>query len=778
MKKRFVYSTLSFLALLGCQAEQTIIVPEETDDTINNEAKVFIATIEEEFEPGTKTSLDGSGNVLWSIYNQVSIFAGSKANEHYRVAESSEGSMTATLNKVPGGVSASGNLIDNNVAFYPYASSASIIKNESNYIISSIEIPAAQNYVADSFGNGAFPMTAVTSTTGDMNLKFKNVFGGLKLQLKGTATIVSISIKGNNNEILSGNATVTVPIDGVPSVSLSSASSKSVILNCSTGVTLNTETATSFIIALPPITMENGFTVIVTDSESKHMEITTTKSQTIPRSGLLKMPAVNYVGSVGIDVPAGAIDLGLSVLWATCNVGALNPEEFGGYYQWAGIQDVNGTAIGWQNCPYYDYDYGKWTKYNGRTADGVVDNLSCLEAEDDVATVTRGSNWRTPTAREWWDLEYTENCSWTWATLNGVNGYIVQSKIPGFTDNWIFLPAAGYQLNSSTPQSVGTFGCYWASVLYNCSIDARHAYYAYFDSENVGSEHDFRRDGHTVRPVWGENIPATSLYLNLSSITLMKNETTDLVATVVPGRATNKSIVWNSDDTSIATVSSSGTVTAVAIGETTISATTSDGDLTALCNVIVTHDYVDLGLPSGTLWATCNINAAQPEHSGSYFAWGATRGYKPTNIEPDEDYDYCDWVVDSGYSGVGNGSSKNGTENLPVDSSYDAARNAWGEGWRMPTKEDFEELFSDSNTTTTYESSGYRITSKANGNSIYLGSYHGKGSGGILSPNGGFWTSSCSGLNSNQAYKCYSNGLIQSDSRYCRLPIRPVRDAF
>lgn len=300
MKKAFVFSLLATLAITGCQAELEELIPENNEQEVITQepAKVFTAIVDDDFSGDTKTSLDGSGNVLWKQYDQVSIFAASTVNEQYQVSDDSDGKTAATLNKIPAGGFVAGTDIDNNVAFYPYASTASIAKSGSNYVISDVELPATQTYVAGSFGNGAFPMAAVTSSTEDMNLKFKNVLGGLKLQLKGTATITSITVTGNNDEILYGDAEVTMAYGGVPSISLSDATAKTVTLDCGAGVTLDSETATIFIIALPPMTMTGGFTVVVRDSESKQMEIKTTKSQTIPRSNLLKMPAVNYVGTV------------------------------------------------------------------------------------------------------------------------------------------------------------------------------------------------------------------------------------------------------------------------------------------------------------------------------------------------------------------------------------------------------------------------------------------------------------------------------------------------
>ena len=306
MKKYFVYGLLATLVTTGCQNEKEIINPdnnEEQEVATQEPAKVFTAIVDEDFNKGTKTSLNGSGNVLWKLGDQVSIFAASTVNEQYQVSDDSDGKTAATLNKIPAGGFVAGTDIDNNVAFYPYASTAELSKNGDDYVISDIELPATQTYTAGSFGNGAFPMATVTSSTEDMNLKFKNVLGGLKLQLKGTATITSITVTGNNDEILCGDAEVTTTYGGVPSISLSDASAKTVTLDCGAGVTLDSETATPFIIALPPMTMTGGFTVVVTDTEGKEMEIKTTKSQTITRSNLLRMPAVNYVGENKLASP-------------------------------------------------------------------------------------------------------------------------------------------------------------------------------------------------------------------------------------------------------------------------------------------------------------------------------------------------------------------------------------------------------------------------------------------------------------------------------------------
>ncbi|MGM9792353.1 MAG: hypothetical protein ACI3Y4_08155 [Candidatus Cryptobacteroides sp.] len=192
-----------------------------------------------------------------------------------------------------------------------------------------------------------------------------------------------------------------------------------------------------------------------------------------------------------------AVDLGLSVKWADCNLGATKPEEYGGYYQWAGTVDVSDTSIylDWDNCPYHtgsSYSSG-WTKYNTKSSYGTVDNKTTLEASDDAATVNLGEKWRMPTDAEWTELR--KNCTWNWTTLNGIDGYMVASKTNG---NSIFLPAAGYR-RSDDLYDVGSYGSYWSSSLNTGSPDL--AFLVYFYSDFVVRGNDYRYYGQSVRPV-------------------------------------------------------------------------------------------------------------------------------------------------------------------------------------------------------------------------------------------------------------------------------------
>lgn len=190
------------------------------------------------------------------------------------------------------------------------------------------------------------------------------------------------------------------------------------------------------------------------------------------------------------------VDLGLSVKWATMNIGATRPEEYGDYFAWGETKPKSDYSLS-------TYKYGNSIKnINKYCTDRFYgyrffkDNKTILDPEDDAAHVNWGGDWRMPTKEE--QDELCENCTWTWTTLNGVNGYKVQSKKIGYTDKWIFLPAAGYRGDSGLCD-VGNYGDYWSSSLYTGNPD--YAYDLYFASGEVDWGYDYRYRGQSVRPV-------------------------------------------------------------------------------------------------------------------------------------------------------------------------------------------------------------------------------------------------------------------------------------
>ena len=192
------------------------------------------------------------------------------------------------------------------------------------------------------------------------------------------------------------------------------------------------------------------------------------------------------------------VDLGLSVKWATCNVGANSPEEYGDYFAWGEIKPkakYNWETYKWCNVV-NGFNKSTITKYCTDTEDGTVDNKTILELLDDAANANWGGDWRMPTKEE--QEELRKNCTWTWSKKNGVNGYTVT----GPNGNSIFLPAAGIRYDSDLyyAGSYGYYyGFYWSSSLSSNYSD--NACNLHFSSYGVDWYDNDRDHGLSVRPV-------------------------------------------------------------------------------------------------------------------------------------------------------------------------------------------------------------------------------------------------------------------------------------
>lgn len=189
------------------------------------------------------------------------------------------------------------------------------------------------------------------------------------------------------------------------------------------------------------------------------------------------------------------VDLGLSVKWASCNVGASKPEDYGDYYTWGETETKSTYSLSnYKHCNGSDF----MTKYSTNSIYGTVDNKTTLDPEDDAAYVIWGGDWRMPTKTEFDELCDGDNCTWTWTTRNGVNGYLVTSKKSGYEGASIFLPAAGTRSDTYLYDD-GYCGIYWSSSL-NTDAPA-NAWYLSCDSDNKGMDYCRRYDGFSIRPV-------------------------------------------------------------------------------------------------------------------------------------------------------------------------------------------------------------------------------------------------------------------------------------
>ena len=202
----------------------------------------------------------------------------------------------------------------------------------------------------------------------------------------------------------------------------------------------------------------------------------------------------DYADRIQAIVNPSAVDLGLSVKWASFNLGATKPEDYGDYYAWGETEPKENYS--WSTYKFGTSSSGPFSKYNIDSSYGTVDNKTLLEQEDDVAHVKLGGSWRMPTYAEWTELR--ENCTWTWTTQNGVNGRLVTSKTNGDS---IFLPAAGYR-DVTYLYDAGSYGLYWSSELYwGDPFHPNYAWYVNFNSDNVYRDDNNRCRGFSVRPV-------------------------------------------------------------------------------------------------------------------------------------------------------------------------------------------------------------------------------------------------------------------------------------
>ena len=182
------------------------------------------------------------------------------------------------------------------------------------------------------------------------------------------------------------------------------------------------------------------------------------------------------------------VDLGLSVKWATCNVGASRFTDYGDYFAWGETEPKED----------YSWETYMWCNGGSETINKYCkssDYVFVLESLDDAATVNWGEKWRMPTIAELQELRH--NCAWKWNTINGVNGYKITAK----NNNWIFLPATGLLMSSGIAE---TSQCYiWSSSINSDNTRSAYFLYVYKISSTIysRSSNGNRNCGLPVRPV-------------------------------------------------------------------------------------------------------------------------------------------------------------------------------------------------------------------------------------------------------------------------------------
>ena len=466
------------------------------------------------------------------------------------------------------------------------------------------------------------------------------------------------------------------------------------------------------------------------------------------------------------------VDLGLSVKWANMNLGADEPEDYGNYYAWGEI---------------IEKDEYTWETYRYGSTQNLGEGFNISGTENDAAHVLMGSVWRMPTNKELKELY--DSCTWVWTSQNNVNGYRVTSKKAGYTDRSIFLPASGLKYNTLF-RGANSWGCYQSSeqlrnnsdqIFTLCFIDASSRGYqqgASWFFPDIHGEDTYRHIGRTIRPVASEIKPASDgLAMDVRTDSCQwqfgdktvrlfgtVSSTTPVNRVVTSGFITglNDSITLSTaKDTYPQQITQARVISQVVPVYDNIGywyrayVVTADGVLYGKAR----HyglEAVNLGLPSGRLWANMNVGASTPEDYGGYYAWGET-------AEKTE-YTWNTYQYDQSQN-LGSDFNISGTE-------HDVAHVKMGNAWRMPTSIELKELWDNCTWTWTSQNNvnGYLVRG-TNGNTIFLPAAGLKYNGVYRSPSswGSYASSTQNGNNSNQTttvgFKDASNkGYQQSAS--------------
>ena len=682
MKTKWIIIPLAAFAL-GCT--------REIDSDVSYIEGVF-SLYASSGENETKTILQKGGGVFWCPEDSINVFYGDKSGVF--VSNNTEAAASAEFMGTLGSFSYDGET--EFMAAYPYSGDTRISGKALSIIL-----PSEQTAAEGTFADDLFICVAKSK---DFNLHFFNVCGGVKFML-ARDDIKKVVFRGNNGEELAGRLSVEFTEDGLPVVTGITDGKSSVTLCAPADECF--KVGVWYYLVLAPQSLSSGYSIDCYADELFET-VSSDNPVSIQRSswGVLRSYFLN------VDVPE-MIDLGLpsGLLWGSFNLGASKPEEYGNNYAWGEIDPKNSSeksSYSWfEQIDSYSYALTKYCYNSDFGYNGFTDERFVLDSEDDAARVHLGEKWRIPTKAEFDEL--LACCTWEFTQLNEVKGNLVT----GPNGNSIFLPFSGYGSRIKR---------YWTSSL--GMTDPIYAYSFYSSDYSSFISNNDRCTVEAIRPVYGYPVAVENLVLDKTEIELGIGETVNLIPLVLPVDATNKKVIWYSDNDSVASVSESGIVSGLKAGTARITVLTVDGEngVHSFCHVTVKEGFsqlhvpevIDLGLPSGIKWASFNLGASKPEEYGFYYAWG--------EILPKVDYRSNTYKF--GWSEDGTGFSKYSRTDGIVEMglSDDAANANLGRRWRIPTLVEQEELRDNCTWTwTTYNGvDGYLITSNINQNSIFL----------------------------------------------------------
>lgn len=473
MKKQHLFSgalCALLLSLSACSNE------DELQTSISTEDVNHITMTAADFEyPTTRTDfvISESGAAFkWAANDTVGIFP-NEGSQVYFPMTSGAGTNSASFTGGGWALKSSATY----AAYYPFIG---------KMYLDQTKIPVSYTGQTQT-GNGstahlgAYDFMAASATTaenGGVNFTFKHLgcLVQLKITVPNAGTLSSVTLSSDEEVFVEeGYIDLTTATPAI--VSTKTASSLKIELNDVT-ITADNEVVTAYFMIAP--TDMTGKTLTIKTGNAKG----TVDAKNFEEGKAYQLTA-SLTPSSPISVGPIAVDLGLSVKWASCNVGADFPEEYGDYFAWG---EPHPKSVYYEsNCT------TKGLLISELRREDIINNVH-LTATYDAATVNWGGSWRMPTSEEIGEL--VKECTWTWTTFNGVNGYQVSGN-----NNSIFLPAAGY-LDGKDLYTAGSCGYYWSAEVYPSN---NYYYYSCFlrflGLQQVANWYGHRYYGRSVRPV-------------------------------------------------------------------------------------------------------------------------------------------------------------------------------------------------------------------------------------------------------------------------------------
>lgn len=526
MKKSIVL--LSSIALLAsCSSDYSDIV----GDAVTNYADEIVLTSKTiEFENDTRPILTAGSSGLdfyWKDRDEIGVFpvepyTNCQAMQVITLGGNNESSLNFVFNGAGWKLDSEGVY----AAYFPYNGD---LPSKTPYTAVPIDMTGqTQNGDAatDHIGSKYDYIYAVSTTKVDqsgnkkLNFDFSHAVAIIQLNLTMpvAATWSNVTLTNTSGDAVFATKGMLNVYTGEVTSSETSSSISLDVENVSTSAA--NQTLVLYMAALPTTTGSLQITATTSDGE--------VYSQNVDTKTYRAGKGYRYVASlVANDLTTGLengyewVDLGLSVKWATRNIGAVKAYDYGSYFAW-GETEARTSGFNWNNYGFIkegttvssNIEKYQWPdkKYDAIWYDNqtfIGDGKSLLDSEDDAARVNWGGRWKIPNSAEMKEL--IDNCTWTWMSdynNSGIAGYLVTSNKDGFTDKSIFLPAGGnYTGNSINSNGEGVF--LWTSSLYVSSYNsetisayALNAEWWDVDDFEIGMSNSIRSLGLTIRPVW------------------------------------------------------------------------------------------------------------------------------------------------------------------------------------------------------------------------------------------------------------------------------------